>query len=271
MNYYTGWGRVFPAYVVFLLDQSASMMNVSLGGGNRAEIVARNIQEAILEIVRMCVHGEEIRDRAFISVIGYGQSNNSAHIIRQGWVSDWADDILIARKNNSCIIPVVAEGCANMNDGFHLAYDMIKEWISFREDEYKINNNYGLGPIIVINITKGTTVNEQDTYDAAQEIMALPNTTLFNIVIPHESFESIDIVYPNSKQIIADICEPNRPEWLFDISSKLPERCVSLAKVLGLDNITEESRGVIVSCEEGSAALLIQSMLPFGNNHSEYR
>lgn len=270
MNYCTGWGRLHPAFAVFLLDQSASMMNISLGGDNRAEIAARNIQEAILEIVRKCIHGEEIRDCSFITVIGYGQHKSPVTIIRQGWVSDWADDILIARKNNTCIIPAVAEGFANMNDGFHVAYDMIEEWISFREDEFRINKNNGLGPIIVVNITKGTTINEQDTYDAAQKLMVLPNTYLFNIVIPHESYKSIDLAFPDSKQIISDICEPNRLVWLFEISSKLPKRCVSLAKALGFDNTTEESRGVIVSCKERSAALQIL-MFPLTKDPSEYR
>lgn len=253
MESFSRWSKINPAFIVFLIDQSASMQNVSLGGGNRAEIAARNIQNAIADIICMCIHGEEIIDRAFITVIGYGQENHSATMIRQGWVSEWADDVITAKQYNTCIIPAVAEWGANMNDGFRFTIDIIKEWLSIREELNGEDDRIGVAPIIVVNITKGTTMNEQETCEAAQELMSMKNTYLFNIIIPHEVCNTIEIVFPSLKQTVADIREPNCPEWLYDISSKLPKDSVYLAKSIGIEDITEDSRGIIVSYKDNCA------------------
>lgn len=258
MESFSRWSKINPAFIVFLIDQSASMMNVSLGGGNRADIAARNIQNAIAEIVCMCIHGEEIMDRAFISVIGYGQEHYSATMIRQGWVSEWADDVITAKKNNTCIIPAIAEWDANMNDGFWFTIDIIKEWLSIREKLNIEDDKIGVALIIVVNLTKGTTMNEQDTCDASQELMSMQNTYLFNIIIPHEVYNNVEIVFPSLKQTVADIREPSYPEWLFDISSKLPKDSVYLAKSSGLEDITEDSRGIIVSYKDYCAMNVIR-------------
>ena len=65
------WGRAIPGHIVFLIDQSGSM------SGTRAEMTAECVQNSIVEIVRGSIHGEEVRDRAFITVIGYGQKKFS--------------------------------------------------------------------------------------------------------------------------------------------------------------------------------------------------
>lgn len=254
-------GTKTPAFIVFMVDQTSSMMNYSLGGGNRAEIAAMNVQNAILEIVTRFISGCEVRNAVFITVIGYG--GYSTEIIRGDWVKDWAKDILLAKTNGTCIIPVIAEGIANMDDGFCLVLDLIKDWISSRKDASNEDNHCGLGPVIVVNITKGTTVNEQATYETAREIIALPNTLLFNVVIPHESYNNIDIYFPNLQQTIADTCEPNQPEWLFDISSKLPIHAVACAKSIGFEDVTENSRGIIFSTAVNSVQNIIRIIFPF--------
>ncbi len=258
MNYYARCGTPFPAFVVFLLDQSASMMNISLDGGNRSEIASRNIQWAILEIVRMCAPNEEIKDRAFISVIGYGQLDNSAHVIRQGWVSDWAEDILIARKNNTCIIPEVAEGFANVNVGFHLAYDMIEEWISLRKEDFMRNNLCGLGPILIINITDGVVDDKTKTNEIATKIKVLQNTWLFNILIP--KYVVTDIILPNNKYCLNGTGIDSECRFYYDISSTLTinkENCWRF-ECRGCEGVSIGSniRGLIVSSNDKSASII---------------
>lgn len=258
-----------PAFIVFMIDQTSSMMNYSLGGGNRAEIAAMNVQNAILELITGCINGYEVRNAAFITVMGYG--GYSTGIIREGWVEDWVEDTLLAKTNSTCVIPVIAEGIANMDEGFCFVLDLIKEWTSFREDGVNKENYPELGTVVVVNITKGTTINQEATYEAARELMALQNTLLFNIVIPHDSYKNIEIYFPNSQQTIADTCEPNQPEWLFDISSRLPIQVVGSLKSKGFEDVTEDSRGIILSISENIASEIIRLLFPFSDECIEYK
>ena len=128
-NDFPSYSAKSPAFVVFMIDQTASMMNVSLGGGDRAEIAAINVQNAIIEILNRCISGINIKPRAYISVIGYGgQVGETAEIIREGWVNDWAEDIVKAKTNKECIFPIIANGAASMNEGFRLAEELCNNW-----------------------------------------------------------------------------------------------------------------------------------------------
>lgn len=262
-------GSKTPAFIAFMIDQSSSMMNYSLGGGNRAEIAAMNVQNAILGIITRCINGCEVRNAAFITVMGYG--GYSTRIIRDGWVEDWVEDTLLAKTNSTCVIPVIAEGIANMDEGFFCVLDLIKEWTSIREEGSNKENYSELGSVVVVNITKGTTVNQEATYEAARELMALQNTLLFNIVIPHDSYKNIEIYFPNTQQTIADTCDPNQPEWLFDISSKLPIQVVGSLKSKGFEDVTEDSRGIILSMSDNIALDIIRLLFPFSDERIEYK
>ena len=231
-----------PAFVIFMIDQSASMMNVSLGGGDRAEIAAQNIQNAIIDILNKCISGVDIKPRAYISVIGYGGQFDTAEIIREGWVNEWAEDIEKATKNKECIIPIIADGMASMNEGFGLANDLCNNWILARKDADD------MGPIIVINLTKGTTIDMEDTYKYTKEIMS-QKAILYNVIIPAEIDEGEDVFFPNFNPFEKD----SSRNWIFDVSSVLPGTIVEMAKIRGFTNLSNESRGLIISSSCSSA------------------
>ena len=251
MNSYIYSGRLTPAFVVFMIDQSASMINFSLGDGNKAEIAAWNVQNAILEIVRGNILGEIIRDNAFITVIGYGQKYTPATIIRQGWVSEWADDVLRSKYDGTCIIPAIADFSPCMEEGFSLAKDLCEEWIKVRKKVFEFNEICGLGPIVIINITKGTVCNENLAYRNAKELTSLQNTRLYNIMIPNiDNYE--EVIFPCYNPLL----DREEMKWLFEVTSKLPEGATSLAQVIGENNIFEESRGFAISISLDCASVL---------------
>lgn len=243
-NDFPSYSAKSPAFVVFMIDQTASMMNVSLGGGDRAEIAAINVQNAIIEILNRCISGINIKPRAYISVIGYGgQVGETAEIIREGWANDWAEDIVKAKTNKECIFPIIANGAASMNEGFRLAEDLCNNWTFGRKD------TEGMGSVIIINLTKGTTIDIEDTHKYAFKIMS-QNALLYNIVIPAEGELKEDILFPDYNPFDKDTSR----NWIFDISSLLPKDIVETAKCQTGLVISSKSRGLIVSPSYYSAA-----------------
>ena len=71
-----------PGLIFILCDLSDKM-----------KIVENQLQEAvnslIVDYVNGCVSGNQIKNRLFIELIGYG--NGVPHIIQQGWAEEWKE------------------------------------------------------------------------------------------------------------------------------------------------------------------------------------
>ena len=188
------WGSSTPGHIIFLIDQSGSM------AGKRAEMTAECVQNSIVEIVRGSISGDEVRDRAFITVIGYGQKQNPVTIIRQGWVSEWADDVIRAKKDGTCIIPATADWGTPMAQAFQQAKRCLDEWIAVRDEAHQQKPTESMAAPVVLNITDGEPDNEQEARDAAKEILNTPtpdgNVLVFNA---HMNDEGTEIICPTDK------------------------------------------------------------------------
>lgn len=245
------WGRAIPGHIIFLIDQSGSM---SLG--NRANMTAECVQNSIVEIVRGSIYGEEVRDRAFITVIGYGQKNDPVKIIRQGWVSEWADDALKAKKNGTCIIPATADWGTPMAEAFKQAKVCLDAWIAVRDEAHQQKPSESMAAPIVLNITDGAPDNEQTARDAAKEILNTPtpdgNVLVFNA---HMNDTGAEIICPMDRN---ELNGDKNAEFLFDISSPVTEKMVGVAKSIGLETIPKGAMGFVANARQATLARFIE-------------
>lgn len=244
------WGRANPGHIIFLIDQSASM------DGKRSEMTAECVQNSIVEIVRGSIHGEEVRDRAFITVIGYGQKNSPVTIIRQGWVSEWADDVLAAKKNGTCIIPAKAEWGTPMAEAFRQAKKCLDEWIAVREEAHQEKPTESMAAPIVLNITDGEPDNEQEARDAARDILNTQtpdgNVLVFNA---HMADNGAEIICPTDR---SELNGDSNAEFLFDISSPLTDNMIRMAKGLNFETIANGAMGFVANARQATLARFIE-------------
>jgi hypothetical protein len=99
MNNSKQWSSATPGYIIFLVDQSGSMGEDYTGGKNKAEFTALVINRTINDLIFTNSAGDKIKDRVFISIIGYGgQGGNSVDDIRSDYLSAFADSPLRTEK-----------------------------------------------------------------------------------------------------------------------------------------------------------------------------
>ena len=93
------WSSATPGYIIFLVDQSGSMKESYTEGKNKAEFTALVINNTINEVVMSCMDGDKIKDRVFISLIGYGGSGgNSVDDIRSDYISSFGNSPIRLEK-----------------------------------------------------------------------------------------------------------------------------------------------------------------------------
>ena len=228
-------GTSNPGCIVILIDQSWSMSESFSNGGTKDERATQAVNRVIEEIVIACRTGETIRDRCHISVIGYGER---VHRLVDGMPSKIVSrPALIGVKKVKKLIPDGAGGTievesempiwiepeANngtpMHTAFEQAAEIVENWISDRPDSF---------PPIVINITDGEASHPDLTADNARRIMNLQTTDgatlVFNL---HIATNKNTIILPNDT---TDFAGDVFAEFLFDISSPLPDPLFALAK-----------------------------------------
>src|SRR5258706_5738558 len=88
-NYSKQWSSATPGYLIFLIDQSSSMSHTWINGKSFAEFTADVINQTINELIATNAAGETVKDRVFISLIGY--SGNDPNNIRSDYLSRYAD------------------------------------------------------------------------------------------------------------------------------------------------------------------------------------
>ena len=98
-NYSTLWSSATPGLIIFLIDQSASMREEFFGDKNKAEFTASVINETINDLILQCSSGNIVKDRLFVSLIGYGGKGGvSVDDVRSGYIGAFADNPLRFEK-----------------------------------------------------------------------------------------------------------------------------------------------------------------------------
>ena len=255
------WSSATPGYIIFLIDQSGSMKE-NYGGKSKAEYTALVINRTINELVSINAAGEKIKDRVFISLIGYGgKGGNSVDDLRSDYLSKFADVPLRNEKIKKKIpdgagglveieedMAIFLEplcpdkGLTPMGDALAFAKQLIEGWLQKKPDNP--------APII-INISDGMPYNGnqsneteemEKTISNANAIMSFNtndgNPLIFNAHIGNDARE---IALPeNDNELGGDLMA----EFLFKISSKIPDAYKAAAMKQGL-NVKENSRGFV--------------------------
>ncbi len=256
------WGRPTPGHLVFMIDQSASM------DGKRAELAAECVQNSLVEIVLGSLDGQQIKDRVFITVIGYGHREQPVKIIREGWVSDWYGDVLAAKKNKTTVIPIDQEDSWDtpMTEAFELVKSCIDAWIAQREEDAQKNPTHSMAAPIVINITDGMPNDKKSAKTAAEAIISTQtpdgNVLLFNA---HMNEEGAETICPSDRKDIPNDNYQEPAEYLFDISSQLTDKQVGMAKAKGFETVSKGAKGYVANARRATVVRFIE----FGSSVSQ--
>ncbi len=229
-------GTSNPGCIVILIDQSWSMSE-DWGTGTKSERASLAVNRILEELVIAGRAGDTIKDRCHVSVIGYGER---VEPIVDGMISEVASSVIEFKKIKKSIpdgaggiveveveMPVWVQPTANngtpMHEAFERAAEIVQRWCDDRPDGF---------PPTVINITDGAATQPDLTIAAARKVMNLRttdgNVLVFNI---HIAYNTHKVIFPNSTdQLVSDTLA----EFLFSLSSVLPEPLREMAKEVGL-------------------------------------
>lgn len=251
------WSSATPGYIIFLIDQSGSMGETYAEGKNRAEFTALVINRTINELINANMDGEKVKDRVFISMIGYGGSDALAvDDIRSDYLSSFADSPLRIEQIKKKVsdeagglvevyeqIPIfiepIAKGLTPMADALSFAKDLIEAWL-----QKKPNNP---APII-INISDGLPYSGGSVDEAmnraivvAKEIMSINSADGHPLIFnSHIGDGGIECGFEESESELTD----DQAKFLFKISSKVPEAHKEAA-IKQEFKVKNESRGFV--------------------------
>lgn len=255
------WSSSTPGYLIFLVDQSGSMNEAYSEGKSKAEFTALVINRTINEIINTNLAGDKVKNRVFISLIGYGgKGGNSVDEIRSDYLSEFANKPLRTEKIKRKVsdgagglleieeeLPVfiepIAKGATPMGDAFNMAKQLIEAW----------NNKYPNNPApVIINVSdgmpwEGQTKNQepQKSIRIAKEIMNITtndgNPLIFNVHIGNSGKEVMFV------ESIEELQE-EQAKFLFEISSVIPESYKKAATKHEF-KIKDQSRGFIANAK----------------------
>jgi hypothetical protein len=238
-KYEKKWSSVEPGLMIFLIDQSASMRE-PWESKTKADLIALVINRAIWNIILQNMVGSTLKNRAYITLIGYGgKGNNSIDIINNGFLSDFADKPIRFEKNTQMVadgiggiievqvetpiwLEPVANGYTPMGGAFENAKDILSKWLNKRPDA---------PASIIINITDGiaSNGNESDPMEEVNKTISVYNDIkelktyrdevplVFNVLIGGNNTK---IGFPENE---SELGSNDIAKFLFQISSVVPE------------------------------------------------
>lgn len=258
MAYSAEISRRNPTCFLFLIDQSGSMADAF--GANpsiqKAQFVSDAMNRILQRIVIDCSKGEGVRDYFWLGVIGYGEfvgpalsgaisdnelvpiselANNPARVEeRTRKESDGAGGIVELSVKFPVWFDPIANAGTPMCEAFNLAHSILKDWVDNHPDSF---------PPIVLHLTDGEST-DGDPRAAMQQLKTLStsdgNPLLLNLHVSSSNVQPI--VFPATENAV-----PSDPyaRLLYETSDPLTPRMVSEARSIGLDGVTEASRGFV--------------------------
>ena len=254
------WSRKTPGYIIFLVDQSGSMNESYPEKETKDKFTAMVINRTINELININAAGDKVKDRVFISIIGYGgKGGDSVDEIRSDYLSQFADKPLRIEKGtqkvsdgngglikidveNPIFIEPVANGLTPMGSALEFAKNLINGWLSKKPEN---------PAPIVINISDGLPCNtmktdeESKAIQEANEIMSLScqdgNPLIFNAHIGDSPQKYVCCASENE---VPD----HQAKFLFKISSKIPESYKAAAQKQEL-SVQPDSKGFVSNAD----------------------
>ena len=236
------------------------------------------INRAIDDIINSNFSGEEPKDRAFISVIGYNhevkeccsgylkeldKSPLEVRIIKKQQPDGAGGIVEVDYKMPIWVKPIEEDGATNMKGAFEFAEKLIKQWISDNADSP--------APII-INVSDGCPYYDgmnpkicmQETEQVVKRIMSINtqdgNPLVFNARIEKDGGR---ILFPDS----IDKMHSDEAKFVFNISSVVPntELYRAAAQKNGL-TLTDGAHGCVFEAE----AMDLIHLINFGSSKANH-
>lgn len=256
--------RAHPTCILFLIDQSYSMIDPIAGSDMKKKSVAATdaINKCLRELTLKCPRDSgQVKNYFYIGAIGYGISIDSAFTGQFSGkdlvpISELADNPsnieerikkeedgvggIIEKKIRFPIwFEPIANGSTPMCAAFNKAYIILEQWLSdpSHKDCY---------PPIIINITDGESTDGDPTSNA-ERLKKLStndgNVLLFNIHIS-ASQSYYPILYPGEETKLPD----ENAQLLFRISSQLTDKMKDEIKTTGIQ-IQNNSRAFVYNAD----------------------
>lgn len=256
MPYSTEISRDHPTALIFVIDQSESMIEPLAGGRPKAEFVADVLNKTLYTLVTNCSKADGVRRYFDVGVLsyygdsvanGFGQAINGHGLICP--ITDVAEAPLRieerSRKSDDGTGGVIeqtvkfpvwfepkAEGRTPMRAGLTRAAEIVAEWCDSHPQSY---------PPTILHVTDGqsTDGDPQDIADTMRELhTADGNALLFNLHVSAQGAQ--EVVFARDEGSLVD--EYSR--MLFRMSSPLPPHLAGLAGDKGY-SVTNGARGFI--------------------------
>lgn len=255
-----------PGLIIFLIDQSGSMSDDFGVSESKADFATKAVNRAINELILTNADGATIKDRCFLSLIGYGQSVAE---LRSDYLNALADSPIRINKVKKKVsdgagglveiedeMPIwfesVAENGTPMSEALEIAFDLCQKWIQQKPDH----------PVpIVLNISDGMPNDKSTALASAQKVMNLScadgNILLLNV---HITKGGVPLTFPNSDMNLHN----DHSKLLYNMSSTIPQEYFGAAEKAGLPVVTG-SKGFIFNAD---AELLIK-FIQFGSSKKD--
>lgn len=239
-----------PGLIIFLIDQSGSMYEDFGIGESKADFATKAVNRAINELILTNSDGTAVKDRCFISIIGYGKSVSE---LRSDYLNALADNPLKINKIRKKVpdgagglveiedeMPIWFESaCDNgtpMTEALDVAFDLCQKWIQQKPDN----------PVpIVLNISDGMPNSKDTALTSGQKIMNLScndgNVLLLNVHIAAGG--GVKIIFPNNDSNLND-----HSKFLYNMSSVIPNEYHAAADKAGLP-VVQGSKGFIYQAD----------------------
>jgi hypothetical protein len=252
--------RANPTALVFLLDQSSSMLEPfgAQPEKSKATGVADALNRLLQNLVLKCAKADGIRDFFHVGMIGYGGRVTSAFSgglagknlvpiselasnplrveVRTRRVDDGAGGILEQPFKFPVWFEARPTGRTPMCEALRKAKEYLQEFLAGHSNCY---------PPIVINITDGQP-SDGDPRDAAKELRALAsvdgNVLLFNAHLSDKQARAIE--FPDDGPDLPD----EYARLLFRMSSELPPKLVEAANTGGF-KVGPNARGFVFNAD----------------------
>jgi hypothetical protein len=261
MPYTAEISRTNPSCFIFLVDQSASMVD-PIGGEvrvNKADVVADALNRLLTELAIRCAKEEGVRDYFHVAVLGYGgRSVQSAlggalggqelvpisqvadHPLRVDQrtklTPDGAGGVIELKSDFPVWVEPLANGATPMCQGLTHAKNLLSTWIAEHRRAF---------PPIVLNLTDGEA-NDGDPIECASHLRHLHTedgaALLFNLHISDTGGAAI--TFPASTASLPNVYA----RTLFEMSSELPPHMREYAASNHYD-VTEGSRGFVYNSD----------------------
>lgn len=261
MSYVAEISRNNPSSFIFLVDQSASMVD-PIGGEvpeRKAEVVADALNRLLRELAIRCAKEEGVRDYFYVAVLGYGgRSVQSAfggalqgqdltpisqvadHPLRveqrERLQSDGAGGVIKLKTDFPIWVEPQANGATPMCQALGYAQQLLSAWITAHSSSF---------PPIILNLTDGEA-NDGDPQSSAQQLRYMRTddgeVLLFNLHI--SAVGGSPITFPDTTVQLPDAYARS----LFAMSSVLPSHMRSYAAQNGYQ-VSNDSRGFVYNAD----------------------